>query len=234
VDGELVERARERLTAIGHTPTLVTRDGDQGLLEYAPYDRIISTCAVPAIPRSWIDQTTEGGLILTDFKPSGLAGNLVLLERRGNSAIGRFRPSWAGFMDMRHADPPGSPPHPSRDHTNAHTRHTAAPQRPWEYPVPWFLAQFGMPPNLIYGGDLDESPGHTFLSTTDGSWCEVGAHHVVEGGPDSLWRRFEAAYEQWRTAGEPDWPRFGLTVTPDEHIVWLDEPNSDRRWHLSA
>lgn len=242
VDGELVELARDRLAAVGYTPTLVTRDGEQGLAEYAPYDRIIATCAVPTIPRTWIEQTKQGGLILADFKPSALAGNLVLLKRQGDTAIGRFLSSWAGFMDIRHASPTSAPRHPRRDRATARERTTTAPLQPWLETVPWFLAQFGMPKDLIYGGNINmpaSGTGYTFISAPDGSWCEVsaeednGTRRVVEGGPISLWGRFEEAYDEWRAAGEPDWPRLGLTVDPGEHTVWLDEPDSDHRWSLA-
>lgn len=215
VDEGLVDRAWERLSTIGYTPTIVARDGELGLAEHAPYDRIIATCAVPEIPRAWIEQTTEGGLILADFKPGADAGNLVLLERRGHTAQGRFLPEWAGFLPMRHHDT--TPPvYPVRDRTHARTRATTAPYPPWDHPVPWFLAQFGMPPNLTYG----YGPGYVFLAATDGSWCEVGAGTVTENG--ALWTWFEAAYEQWRADGEPGWSRFGLTVSPESHEVWMD------------
>ena len=228
VDPTLVEAARERLAAIGHTPTLVARDGDQGLAEFGPYDRIIATCAVPAIPAAWLEQTKPGGLILVDFKPSGHAGNLVLLECQGEIATGRFLSTWAGFMAMRHLNVSSAPRQPRRDRTNATERHTAAPAYPWLHPVPWFLAQFGMPTNVTYGEGAD----YTYLSAPDGSWCEVRTDdaRVLEGGPVSLWRAFEDAYDRWRAAGEPEWHRFGLTATPDQHTVWLDRPDSAQRW----
>ncbi|MGH3907501.1 MAG: ATP-grasp peptide maturase system methyltransferase [Pseudonocardiaceae bacterium] len=242
MDPELVELARQRLAALGYTPTLITRDGDQGLAEHAPFDRIISTCAVPAIPRAWIEQTPQHGLILTDFKPSGLGGNLVLLERSGDTATGRFLPSWAGFMTMRHAHTPPKPHQPRRVHTHARTRHTTAPPQPWMHPVPWFLAQFGMPDGLTFGQRINDTTGEpdtTYLSATDGSWCEISTEQdsvtrdVTESGPVSLWDVFEHAYEHWQAAGEPDWERLGLTVTPNAHTVWLDEPDSTTTWRLA-
>jgi methyltransferase of ATP-grasp peptide maturase system len=242
VDAGLVDLAGKRLASAGYTPTILARDGAQGLGEHGPYDRIISTCAVPAIPRPWIDQTANGGLILTDLKLSGMGGNLVLLERSGDTVSGRFLPAWAGFMNMRHATSDHTPRHPRRDHTNARERRTSAPLQPWDHTVPGFLAMPGMPPNLTYGWHLTDRPNsvaNTWLSATDGSWCEAHAeeHHgtrlVVEGGPASLWDRIETAWAQWRTAGEPDWSRLGLTVTPRDHIVWLDEPDGDQRWKLS-
>lgn len=126
VDSELVDLARERLATIGYTPTLVARDGERGLAKHAPFNRIISTCAVPAIPRSWIDQTTQHGLILTDYQPSGLAGNLVLLQRHDDTATGRFLPDWAGFMTMRRADPAPRPRQPHRARNGARERRPSA------------------------------------------------------------------------------------------------------------
>ncbi len=241
VDSELVDLARERLAEIGYTPSLFTRDGSHGLAEYAPFDRIISTCAVPRIPRSWIDQTTRHGLILTDYKPSGLAGNLALLQRHGDTATGRFLPGWAGFMTMRHAASAPSPRQPPRTRADGRARRTSAPAPPWTYPVPWFLAQFGMPSDLTFGQIVDDAtgdPGDCFLSATDGSWCEIstegdnGSRRVLEGGPMALWGRFEEAFEQWQALGKPAWERFGLTVTSDTHTVWLDHPNRNTTWTL--
>lgn len=180
-------------------------------------------------------------MILTDFKPSGLGGNLVLLEHKDDSAIGSFLPFWAGFMTMRHADTKPKPQQPRRIHNQARTRHTTAPPQPWMHPVPWFLAQFGMPENLTFGQTINDTtgkPSNTFLSAPDGSWCEISpgqeasTNLVMESGPVPVWNLFEQAYEQWQSAGEPGWEGFGLTVTPDEHTVWLDAPDSAITWRL--
>lgn len=53
VDAELVDSARDRLAALGYQPTLISADGVTGLPQYAPYDRIIATCAVSRVPWSW-------------------------------------------------------------------------------------------------------------------------------------------------------------------------------------
>ncbi|MGH3599498.1 MAG: methyltransferase domain-containing protein [Pseudonocardiaceae bacterium] len=56
IEPTLIRSARERLARIGYHPTLVTADGANGLPEHAPYDRIIATCSVPAVPWSWVEQ----------------------------------------------------------------------------------------------------------------------------------------------------------------------------------
>ncbi len=104
VRADLVELARERLAAVGYRPTLSVVDGSAGLAEHAPYDRIIATCSVPAVPRPWAEQLVAGGLILVDLKLATSAGNLVRLRRLGDRLEGRFTARWAAFMAMRHGE----------------------------------------------------------------------------------------------------------------------------------
>ncbi len=84
--------------------------------------------------------------------------------------------------------------------------------------------------SLIPSPDLTR-PVATSLVAPDGSWCEVarepgtdGRRPLSRGGPSDLWDRVETAWDQWTQHGQPAWSDFGLTVTPDEHRVWLGEP----------
>ncbi len=176
IDRELVDVARDRLAHIGCRPTLVATDGAGGLPEHAPYDRILATCSVPAIPRAWLDQTRIGGLILADLKLSVHAGNLVLLTRLTDRAEGRFNRTWAGFMALRPTDPVTTPPTVggravTRDRAQATMRTTSLGQlHPWDNLVVWFLAQLRVPSEIGYGHTVNGS-GDVFLTSPDGSWC---------------------------------------------------------------
>jgi predicted O-methyltransferase YrrM len=86
IDPELVELARERLATNGYTPTLAAVDGADGYPKGAPYDRIIATCSVPAIPPACLTQAAPGGVIMAD----------------DGTATGRFIPGYASFMPLRH------------------------------------------------------------------------------------------------------------------------------------
>lgn len=236
IEPDLVDAARSRLAHLGYHPTLVTADGAHGLPEHAPYDRIIGTCAVPAIPWAWVEQTRVGGLILTDLKLSTHAGNLVLLRRYPDRAEGRFDATWAGFMPLR-TGTRGGGPFPVRDRDRAARRRTTDLDqlRPWDNLVAWFLAQLSVPVEIGYGHSIDEEtgrPGDIFLTSSDGSWCEVSERsgQVWETGPTPLWGAVENAHQLWRDLGEPGWDRFGLTVTPDRQWVWLDASDSDHTW----
>ncbi|MDQ3404176.1 MAG: methyltransferase domain-containing protein [Actinomycetota bacterium] len=238
VGEDLVALARQRLTTAGFRPTLVAVDGVHGLPEHAPFDRIIATCSVPAVPWSWAEQLTPEGSILVDLKLANSAGNLVYLHRVDDRLEGRFTTRWAAFMAMRSGMAP-EPIEPTERATGAQSRPTDAPATPWsEATVAWFLAQLRLPPGTSFGYDLDpdtRQPVATTFVAPDGSWARVSLtdNSLTEAGDTSLWSDVEWAYEQWTSAGRPSWDRLGLTVTSDGvHQVWLDDPASSHRWQL--
>jgi protein-L-isoaspartate O-methyltransferase len=242
IDPHLLTLARHRLAGLGYHPTLATADGTAGLPEHAPYDRILATCAVPRVPRAWCEQTREGGLVLVDVKIHAVVGNLVLLRRHGDQLTGRFDNGTATFMQIR--TPTFSytrTPEPQRDRSHAQHRTTSlAVQRPWEHSILWFLLHLTMPGRIEFGYDRDPDTGGIgpmFLYGRDGSWCQVattddGTRHVWEGGPRPLWRTLEQLHDLWTQTGQPGWERFGMTVHPQLHTIWLDSPDSKQHWVL--
>jgi methyltransferase of ATP-grasp peptide maturase system len=243
VEPGLIDLARARLAALGYTPTLAAADGALGLPHHAPFDRIIATCAVPVIPWVWVEQLRIGGAVLADLKTAHGAGNLVRLTRTDDHrAEGRFDPTYAAFMSLRHQ--PGGPDRTvtwaARDTAIAHRSSTTVdPQTPWTAMVVWFLAAFDLGPDVSIGytgPTTTNPPTAVTLSTPDGAWAQItlaaqdGAHQVTEGGPRRLWRAVEHAHQQWNQLDRPGWNRFGLTVTPGTHTLWLDDPDSDHRW----
>ena len=233
VDPALVDTARTRLAAIGSRPTLVAADGAAGLPDHAPYDRIIATCSVPAVPRAWAEQTSEGGRVLVDVKVNG-AGNLVDLVRLPDRLEGRFTARWASFMTMRGG--PAQPPEPAEPASGGVERHTDVPPTPWNtHLVAWLLAAFRLPPGVTTGAWLDQGrPVAARLAAPDGSWARVALDggRVVEAGPTRLWAAVEAGFAEWRDLGQPDWPRLGLTATADRQWAWCDAPAGHRTWAL--
>jgi protein-L-isoaspartate(D-aspartate) O-methyltransferase (PCMT) len=96
----------ERLTADGDAAV----DGAEGYPAGAPYDRIIATCAVRAIPTAWLKQAMPGTVLLADVH-GRLGGTLVrLIVDTEGTATGRFLPRWAGLMWMRQSVDPNIPP----------------------------------------------------------------------------------------------------------------------------
>lgn len=239
---ELVNTARDRLAAIGYRPVLRAVDGSDGLPEHAPYDRIIATCSVAAVPGEWIEQTAPDGLILVDVEGQLSAGNLVLL-RRGDEPVaeGKFLDWYGRFMALRHDAANVGHSWPTVDRSQGEERTTAVD------PVKLdggfrFLAQFRLPPGTLHTVTVDDgTPTATCLTNCDGSWCSVdrtaeesGQYRLRHTGPRDLWAAVEHAHDEWVTMGAPAWHRFGLTATPTTQRVWLDSPDSEHAWNLTT
>ena len=240
VEPDLVDQARVRLAELGYHPILAVGDGAAGLTEHAPFDRIIATCSVPAIPWPWVEQTALGGVILTDVKVGLAAGNLVRLTRTGpDRAEGRFDAGYAAFMELRHTPGAGGRipyARTAEDTALTESATTLDPRTPWSNPVVWFLAalRIGAHYRLGYtGGDPQHGPDAVSLTTPDGSRAEItlatghhGEHRVRETGPARLWQQVEHTHQRWDAAGRPGWPRLGLALTPDTQTIYVDEPGT--------
>jgi len=240
VEPELVALARQRLARLGYHPTLVAADGVHGLPEHAPYDRIVATCAVPAVPWGWVAQIREDGLILVDVKIGQQAGNQVLLRRcgqrtqgqrtqgqrtqgqrtQGQGAQGRFDPTYGSFMSLRRAGASTSavPSHPTnRDGANRRTT-TLELTRPWEQTAFWFFAHLvALPPGTTFslrGEEPHRPPRNTVLHCADGSWCEVREDPGNDG-----------SRVVWETGPRPLW-----RLIEDSHAQWrrLGRPGWER------
>ncbi|MGH3521100.1 MAG: ATP-grasp peptide maturase system methyltransferase [Haloechinothrix sp.] len=245
VDAVLVERARQRLAAFDYHPHLHTGDGREGSPEWAPYDRIIATVGITAVPRAWVDQTRDGGKILAPFDQHGRGGLLTRLTVSDGRAEGPFLTDCGWFMGIRSTrrDAAFRAFRDVADYQGAH-RTTALPVETATdaaQDFAFFLAlRTGGYDNMSFSPD-DGGPTQTWLADRTDAWvCHTSsdgdnAHHVRQGGPSRLWDRIEAAHDEWRSLGEPTRDRFGLTVEPDgAHTTWLDEPNGPNTWHLEA
>ncbi|SCK18526.1 methyltransferase domain-containing protein [Streptomyces sp. WMMB 322] len=108
LDPGITGTAREHLAAAGYRPRIVTGDGVLGAPAYAPYDRVIATCAVRAVPPAWLAQSVPGALVLA---PVGTG--LVPLRVEGpRDGEGRFLSTPAHFVPLRGGAPQGEEVHP--------------------------------------------------------------------------------------------------------------------------
>jgi protein-L-isoaspartate O-methyltransferase len=236
-DVELVDAARSRLGAAGYTPTVVAGDGFDGYASGAPYDRIIASCAVRQVPRSWIVQTRPGGLVLA-MLPHGMA---QLRVDDDGSAHGRFHPFPFAFMRMQghwRRRPPAA-------ELRALVRQDGETAAFGDPPIteetdgrsPYFLLEqlvlFGFDEDV----DLDDEQ-HGLVDLWDLSWVrfDYGASTVTQGGPRRLWEQELALYARWRAQGRPGRERLGLSVPADggPQEVWIDHPRADDRWPLAG
>ncbi|TQN27807.1 protein-L-isoaspartate(D-aspartate) O-methyltransferase [Haloactinospora alba] len=103
IDPEVVERARNGLTAAGHPHVdVVLGDADHGVADNAPYDRIIVTAGAWDIPPAWIDQLTEGGRLVVPLRMRGLTRSIAF-ERDAQRLVSREY-ALCGFVPMQGAE----------------------------------------------------------------------------------------------------------------------------------
>ncbi|MDA0567710.1 methyltransferase domain-containing protein [Streptomonospora sp. S1-112] len=243
IDPGLAVAARTALTSAGWPVEVVIGDGTTGYAANAPYDRILSTAAVHAVPRPWIEQTAPGGKVVTPWATAFHSGALLRLRVADDgTASGRFDGD-AGFMWVRgQRTPHGSVEdrvRPEHDFTE-----TVTGLHPYG-PVGDFSASFaiglrvpGMTSTLVHDDDDPATRRYTvyLMDPGSGSWAswrilpegaknpEYPEYTVRQHGPRRLFDELDRAHRWWREAGSPEYTRFGLTTTPEGQSVWLDDP----------
>ncbi|MCC3768749.1 ATP-grasp peptide maturase system methyltransferase [Streptomyces sp. UNOC14_S4] len=231
-DPMLAALAADRIHAAGHNPTLVTGDGLEGWEDEAEYDCIVATCAVRTIPRSWIWQTSVGGIITATLggwmEAHGLA---CLTVGEDGSATGRFTGETISYMLAR---PHRRPPRSGFYRHSGQSRITTVNPELLQDWTGRFVAQLASPSAEFLG-----SGGNVVLldvATGSQAWTEPAADGwtVHQHGPLNLWDQVETALRAWQNAGSPDQSAFGMTITPDHtQSVWIGTPDGPS-WQLPA
>ncbi|UGY92898.1 methyltransferase domain-containing protein [Streptomyces gobiensis] len=238
VDSELHHQARRNLQKAGYTPTMVFGDGLLGHAAGGPYDRIIATCTLRAIPPALLEQTANGGRIVAPFGSSFHSYSFLTLDVLDGTGQGRFsgRPA---FMWAR--------PHRGRTATIADVYHQEEGEKGSTDIDPRALdaspdAMFFLSllvrdawPVMRWADDGSDEATYWLLSDDRQSWATVEyvpGHDEFETdqyGPRRLWDEVEAAYRYWTRLESPKRERFGLTATAEGHSVWLDAPSNSVR-----
>jgi protein-L-isoaspartate(D-aspartate) O-methyltransferase len=76
----LFDQAKPLLTKMGYKAHLVYGDGYKGLPHYAPFDRILITCAVPIVPEALLLQLAPGGRLVMPFG-EGLMQDMTVIDK---------------------------------------------------------------------------------------------------------------------------------------------------------
>jgi len=89
IDRDIVDRARTCLDDAGYGQVkTVLADGEAGVPEGAPYDRIIVTAAAWDIPPAWISQLTEKGRLVVPLTMRGTTRSIAF-DRDGEGLLSR-------------------------------------------------------------------------------------------------------------------------------------------------
>ncbi|PAU47772.1 methyltransferase domain-containing protein [Streptomyces albireticuli] len=233
VDARSAGEARRRLAHAGFTPRCVVGDGARGCPEHAPYDRVIATCSIGAVPEAWIEQTRPGGVIVTPWGPTYGGEAVARLTVAGDgTASGPFVGSSA-FMRLR-AQRKNLPPVPACPDGRAERRTTdLSPDDVGDW-IHMFVIGVRVPDLFCRVDPGVEGAYRLWLyDTALTSWASAGfdkgrtAFPVHQSGPRRLWDELETAYRWWEAHGRPGFERFGLTIAEGGRTdVWLDEPTA--------
>ncbi|MFV2121615.1 methyltransferase domain-containing protein, partial [Streptomyces sp. Act-28] len=104
IDADITDAARAHLHEAGHHPVVVPGAGARGQPDRAPYDRIVATCAMPAVPAEWLAQCRPGGCVVAPLS----TGIVRLRVEDAGRAEGRFLHTSAYFVPLR-GDTPAAP-----------------------------------------------------------------------------------------------------------------------------
>jgi protein-L-isoaspartate O-methyltransferase len=244
VDAAVSATARDRLRQHGFCPRVIVGDGIEGHPDAAPYDRILATAGVRAVPMAWIEQTRPGGIVLAPWgTPYSNADALVRLEVGERRATGSFTRS-VEFMKLRaqrggtvrHADHLSAGPFDDAERSTTDiTEDEFVTGRFTDLP---FVLGLRVP--HCRQAVADKRHGERpvwFYGLSDLSWACVkfrdGARHASawQSGPRRLWDEVTDAYRWWKDRGSPGVGRFGLTAGADGQRAWLDDPDNES-WPL--
>jgi protein-L-isoaspartate(D-aspartate) O-methyltransferase len=81
----LHKNAKALLEKMGYKPFLSYGDGFKGLPAFAPFDRIIFTCAVPKLPEDLLMQLKPGGILVMPFGEGEVQQMMVIKEQPDGS-----------------------------------------------------------------------------------------------------------------------------------------------------
>lgn len=229
IDTRVAAHARAALDRIGSTVTTVVGDGTRGHLPNAPYDRVISTCAVTEVPVAWVAQTRPGGRIVTpwgtpfhnggllalDVDDAGGHGRLIgsaafMWERGQRSARTRVRDVWREHDEARPGRTALHPAHVVHDHDAALVVGLRVPRCKHLYSA----AQDGSGESTLWLLDQHSRSWASVDHSPDDADCEV-----AQFGTRSLWDEVEEAHRWWIAAGRPAARDWVVEVTADGQRV---------------
>jgi protein-L-isoaspartate(D-aspartate) O-methyltransferase len=102
----LHDNAKALIRKMGYSPQLTYGDGYKGMPSFAPFDRIIITCAVPKLPEELLMQMKPGGLLVMPYGEGEVQQMMVVEEQEDGSfdsqLFGKF--SFVPMLEKRNSN----------------------------------------------------------------------------------------------------------------------------------
>ena len=102
IDPDVTGRASSFLGAAGYSRVrVVLADAEAGVLDGAPYDRIIVTAGAWDIPPAWTDQLAPDGMLVVPLRMRGITRSLALAGSADGSCLEARSAEVCGFVRMQ-------------------------------------------------------------------------------------------------------------------------------------
>lgn len=95
----LHDNAKILLGKMGYKAHLVYGDGYKGLPTFAPFDRVIITCAVPKLPEELLIQLKPGGVLVMPYGEGEVQQMMVITEKDDGSFVSELHGNFS-FVPM--------------------------------------------------------------------------------------------------------------------------------------
>jgi protein-L-isoaspartate O-methyltransferase len=224
LDPDLVDQARSTLAALGRHPRLLCADGFHGHRETAPYDAILSTAATTRIPQPWLDQTRQGGRIITPLR--GAIAVIDVVDT--GKATGRFLPGPVQILPLR--TPHAAGPHVPPDRTSPDCPADSTAAITLRDPRFRFFLGLLHPHLTVHDHGLLST-----LTVTDptGSQIQVNAlgKTDIEGG-SLVWDLLCDAHSEWKLAKRPGPSDITLELSQGRQWACASTSPTAQRWLL--
>lgn len=103
---DVVDGARGALASTGYgRVSVIHRDGGEGCVERAPYDRIIVTVGPWDVPTAWFDQLRVGGILVAPLRWRGQGYSIAFVREADRLRSTGFE--FCGFISMTGGDQDG-------------------------------------------------------------------------------------------------------------------------------
>ncbi|MFH8569574.1 methyltransferase domain-containing protein [Streptomyces sp. NPDC017993] len=211
IDASLSAQASRNLKAAGYAPTLVVADGEHGYPAGAPFDRLISTCALRHVPIELVRQVKPGGILVAPIAREFWSGALVQLTvgESGDLARGPFM-GGASYMPMRsHRAADAAPV----DASSSRSRWSALDPRDL-LNLPFALYAGARLPGVSLVEGEHEGALRVWLQDRHGSAAIADVDSATVFGERDLWAEVQRVYEEFQDLGQLSVGDFSLEVTP--------------------
>ena len=238
IDPAVADQARSALDRAGYRDvTVVTGDGQQGVPDLGPYDRVIAAVGARTVPYPWVAQTGPGGRLVVplahSLQPPGIAALDVCADGIAQGRLGA-RAAFMGLRAQRIPRPRGFHFGRPADHVGTTDLH------------PWYWAEDRGAMTAI-GQRIGDGVHTIYRETTGGagvkwlsdphsrSWAAVdipadgrGPYPVEQAGPRKLLDEVMVAYRWWVDIGSPPVSAWTVTVGPAGQTIAVDAARAER------